>query len=53
MGRNARARFERFYTSESFVRHLGDLFTLASTGWSPLPHGAPVGAGGTEQHRTR
>lgn len=38
MGQNARARFERFYTSESFVRHLGHLFTLASTGWSPLPH---------------
>ena len=53
MGRNARARFERFYTSEYFVRHLGDLFTLASAGWSHLPHGAPVGAGGTEQHRTR
>jgi glycosyltransferase involved in cell wall biosynthesis len=53
MGQNARTRSERFYTRECFVRHLGDLFTLASTGWSPLPHGAPVGAGGTEQHRTR
>jgi glycosyltransferase involved in cell wall biosynthesis len=53
MGRNARERFERSYTSECFVRHLGDLFTLVSEGWSPLPHGAPVGAGGTKQYRTR
>jgi glycosyltransferase involved in cell wall biosynthesis len=53
MGRNARERFERFYTSERFVRHLGDLFTLASGGWRPLPHGATVGVGGTQQHRTR
>jgi glycosyltransferase involved in cell wall biosynthesis len=53
MGRNARERFERFYTSECFVRHLGDLFTLASAGRRPLPHGASVGTGGTEQHRTR
>jgi glycosyltransferase involved in cell wall biosynthesis len=30
MGRNARARFERFYTSERFVHHLGGLFTLVS-----------------------
>jgi glycosyltransferase involved in cell wall biosynthesis len=30
MGRNARERFEQFYTSEQFVRHLGDLFTLAA-----------------------
>jgi glycosyltransferase involved in cell wall biosynthesis len=53
MGRNAWERFERFYTSECFVRHLGDLFTLASAGWRPLHHGSPVGTGGTEQHRTR
>jgi len=30
MGRNARTRFERFYTSERFVHHLGRLFTLVS-----------------------
>lgn len=30
MGWNARARFERFYTSERFVHHLGELFTLVS-----------------------
>ena len=33
MGRNARDRFERFYTNKLFVRRLGDLFTLASGGW--------------------
>ena len=53
MGRNARERFERFYTSERFVRYLGDLFTLASGGCRPLPHGPTVGVGGTEQHRAR
>ena len=53
MGRNARERFERFYTSERFVQCLGDLFTLASGGRRPLSHGASVGAGGTKQYRTR
>jgi glycosyltransferase involved in cell wall biosynthesis len=51
MGRNARERFERFYTSERFIRHLGDLFTLASGGRRHLSHGATVGVGGTEHHR--
>jgi glycosyltransferase involved in cell wall biosynthesis len=36
MGRNARERFERFYTSERLVQCLGDLFTLASGGCRPL-----------------
>lgn len=53
MGRNARERFERFYTSERFVRHLGDLFTLASRGWRPLPRVATVRMGETERHRGR
>jgi glycosyltransferase involved in cell wall biosynthesis len=30
MGRNARERFERFYTSERFIRRLDELFTLAA-----------------------
>ena len=53
MGRNARERFERFYTSERFIRHLGDLFTLASGGWRPLPRVATVRVGETERHRVR
>ena len=53
MGRNARERFERFYTSERLVQCLGDLFTLASGGRRPLSRGASVGAGGTKQYRTR
>lgn len=53
MGRNARERFERFYTSERLVQCLGDLFTLASGGRRLLSHGASVGAGGTKQYRTR
>jgi glycosyltransferase involved in cell wall biosynthesis len=36
MGRNARERFERFYTSEQLVLCLDDLFTLASGGCRPL-----------------
>lgn len=53
MGRNARKRFERFYTSERFIRLLDDLFTLASGGRRSLPHRAPIVAGGTKQPRTR
>jgi glycosyltransferase involved in cell wall biosynthesis len=53
MGRNARERFERFYTSERFVRHLGDLFSLASRGWPPLPRAATVRVGEAESHRAR
>jgi glycosyltransferase involved in cell wall biosynthesis len=53
MGRNARERFERFYTGERFVRRLGDLFTLASRGWRPLPHAATVRASEFERHRAR
>ncbi|ALA61144.1 glycosyltransferase family 4 protein [Nitrospira moscoviensis] len=53
MGRNARQRFERFYTSERFVRHVGDLFTLASGGWRPRRDVASVGVGGTERHQVR
>lgn len=53
MGRHARERFERFYTSEQFVRRLGELFTLASRGWRPLPRGAAAGVGETEGHRTQ
>ena len=51
MGRNARARFERFYTCERFVRHLGDLFTLASGGRRQLPHPSDAAAVGAERHR--
>ena len=53
MGRNARERFERFYTSERLLQCLGDLFTLASGGRRPLSRGASVGADGTKQYRTR
>ena len=37
MGRNARERFDRFYTNERFIQHLDMLFTLASGGCRPLP----------------
>jgi glycosyltransferase involved in cell wall biosynthesis len=53
MGRNGRERFERFYTSERFIRDLGDLFTSASRGWSPLPQVVTVRADKTEQHQAR
>jgi glycosyltransferase involved in cell wall biosynthesis len=53
MGRNARDRFERFYTSERFVHHLGDLFTLASRGSHTLPCVVDVRAGETGRHRAR
>jgi glycosyltransferase involved in cell wall biosynthesis len=53
MGRNARERFERFYTRERFVQHLGDLFTSSSGGWRPLSRKATLGADGTEQHQAR
>ncbi|NOS80353.1 MAG: glycosyltransferase family 4 protein [Nitrospira sp.] len=53
MGRNARERFERFYTSERFVCHLGDLFTLASRGSHPLPREATAGVDEIGQHRVR
>ncbi len=53
MGRNARARFERFYTSERFVRHLGDLFTLASRGSHTFPCVVDVRAGETGRYRAR
>ena len=53
MGRNARDRFERLYTSERFVHHLGDLFTLASRGSHTIPREATAGVGKTEQHRVQ
>ena len=53
MGRNARERFERLYTSERLVLSMGDLFTLASGWCRPLPHDVSVGVAGIEQHRTR
>jgi glycosyltransferase involved in cell wall biosynthesis len=53
MGRNARDRFQRLYTSERFVRHLGDLFTLASRGSHTIPREATAGVGKIEQHRVQ
>jgi glycosyltransferase involved in cell wall biosynthesis len=53
MGRNARERYERFYTSERFIRHLDDLFTLASGGRYPHPRVAIPRVGETERHRAR
>jgi glycosyltransferase involved in cell wall biosynthesis len=53
MGRNARERFERFYTSERFIQQLGDLFTLASRGSHTLPCVIDVRAGETRRSRVR
>jgi glycosyltransferase involved in cell wall biosynthesis len=53
MGCNARERFKRFYTSERFIRHLGDLFTLASGGRHPHARVATVRICETERHRAR
>ena len=39
MGRKARERFERLYTSERFIQRLGDVFTLESSrSCRPLSH---------------
>ncbi len=51
MGHNARERFERFYTSERFVRRLGDWFTLACRDWKAAARPAPAEAGGATGHR--
>jgi glycosyltransferase involved in cell wall biosynthesis len=51
MGRNARERFERFYTSERFISDLGDLLTLASGGQHPHLRVATARVGETERHR--
>jgi glycosyltransferase involved in cell wall biosynthesis len=53
MGRNARDRFERLYTSERFVRHLGDLFTMASRGSHTFPCVVDVSADETGRYRAR
>jgi glycosyltransferase involved in cell wall biosynthesis len=53
MGRNARERYERFYTSERFICHLGDLFTLASRGSHTIPREATAGVGEIGRHRVR
>jgi glycosyltransferase involved in cell wall biosynthesis len=51
MGQNARERFERLYTSERFVCHLGDLFMLASRGTHILPRVTTAGIGETGRYR--
>jgi glycosyltransferase involved in cell wall biosynthesis len=51
MGRNARERFERFYTSERFIKDLGDLLTMASGGQHPHLRVATARVGETERHR--
>ena len=51
MGGNARERFEQFYTSERFVRRLGDVFTLASRGSHSILREATAGVGETGRHR--
>jgi len=53
MGRNARERFERLFTSERFVHCLGDLFTLASRGSHTLPREATAGVAEIGRHRVR
>lgn len=51
MGRNARCRYERLYTSERFVRRLGDVFTLASRGWTRPDRATRAEPGAAAGHR--
>jgi glycosyltransferase involved in cell wall biosynthesis len=53
MGRNARERFERFYTHERFIRRMHDLFLLASGGWRQLAHLTKTQLIGQTRHRLR